>query len=45
MTPEQIEIHELKKQLASMEEHNTILKKATSLLMSDSLNNFASWET
>ena len=39
MTPEQIEIRELKKQLARMEEHNTILKKATALLMSDSLNN------
>ena len=39
MTPEQIEIRELKKQLTRMEEHNTILKKATALLMSDSLNN------
>lgn len=41
MTPEQIEIRELKKKLAHLEEHNEILKKATSLLMSDSLNN--SW--
>ena len=39
MTPEQIEIRELKKKLARLEEHNEILKKATSLLMSDSLNN------
>ncbi len=39
MTPEQIEIWELKKKLARLEEHNEILKKATALLMSDSLNN------
>lgn len=39
MTPEQIEIRELKKKLACLEEHNEILKKATALLMSDSLNN------
>ena len=39
MTPEQIEIRELKKQLARLQEHNEILKKATALLMSDSLNN------
>jgi transposase len=39
MTPEQIEIRELKKKLARLEEHNLILKKATALLMSDSLNN------
>jgi transposase len=39
MTPEQIEIRELKKKLALLEEHNEILKKATALLMSDSLNN------
>lgn len=38
LTPEQIEIRELKKQLARLEEHNEILKKATALLMSDSLN-------
>lgn len=39
MPPEQIEIRELKKKLARLEEHNEILKKATALLMSDSLNN------
>lgn len=39
MTPEQIEIRELKKKLARLEEHNEILKKATALLMSNSLNN------
>ncbi len=39
MTPDQIEIRELKKKIARIEEHNTILKKATALLMSDSLNN------
>lgn len=38
MTPEQIEIRELKKKIARIEEHNEILKKATALLMSDSLN-------
>ncbi len=39
MTPEQIEIHELKKKLARLELHNEILKKATALVMADSLNN------
>lgn len=39
MTPEQIEIRKLKKKLTRLEEHNEILKKATALLMSDSLNN------
>lgn len=39
MTPEQIEIRELKKKIARLEEHNEILKKATALVMSDSLNN------
>jgi len=39
MTPEQIEIRELKKKMARVEEHNEILTKATALLMSDSLNN------
>lgn len=39
LTPEQIEIRELKKKIANIEEHNDILKKATALLMSDSLNN------
>ncbi len=31
MTPEQIEIRELKKKLARLEEHNEILIKATAL--------------
>lgn len=39
MTPEQIEIRELKKKLQRIEIENEILKKATALLMSDSLNN------
>ena len=39
ITPEQIEIRDLKRQLARLQEHNEILKKATALLMSDSLNN------
>ncbi len=39
MTPEQIEIRELKKKLQRIEMENDILKKATALLMSDSLNN------
>tara|TARA_Y100000588_G_scaffold200241_1_gene213987 strand:+ start:76 stop:387 length:312 start_codon:yes stop_codon:yes gene_type:complete len=39
LTPEQIEIRALKKKIANLEEHNEILKKATALLMSDSLNN------
>ena len=39
MTPEQIEIRELKKKIARLEEHNEILKKATALVMSDALNN------
>lgn len=34
----QIQIRELKKKIAQLEEHNEILKKATALLMSDSLN-------
>ncbi|PMF99636.1 transposase [Vibrio breoganii] len=38
LTPEQIEIRELKKRIAELEEHNEIIKKATALLMSDSLN-------
>jgi transposase len=37
--PEQVEIRELKKKIARLEKHNTILKKATALVMSDSLNN------
>ncbi len=38
LTPEQIELRELRKRIADIEEHNEILKKATALLMSDSLN-------
>lgn len=37
MTPEQIEIRELKKRLQLVEMERDILKKATTLLMSDSL--------
>lgn len=39
ITPEQIEIRELKKKLDHLEVHNEILKKVTALLMSDTLNN------
>lgn len=39
MTPEQIEIRELKKRLQRVEMERDILKKATAFLMSDSLNN------
>ena len=39
LIPEQIENRELKKRIAELEEHNGIIKKATALLMSDSLNN------
>ncbi len=39
MTPEQIEIRELKKKIQRIESEKDILKKATALLMSDSLNN------
>lgn len=38
ITPEQIEIRELKKKLQRIEMENDILKKATALLMSDSRN-------
>ncbi|TVK92877.1 transposase [Shewanella algae] len=38
LTPEQQRIRELEKKLRRIEEENTILKKATALLMSDSLN-------
>ena len=38
MTPEQQRIKELEKKVRRLEEHNVILKKATALLMSDSLN-------
>jgi transposase len=39
MTPEQLEIRELKKRIERIELEKEILKKATALLMSDSLNN------
>lgn len=39
MTPEQRRIKELEKRIRDIEEQNEILKKATALLMSDSLNN------
>lgn len=39
MTPEQRRIKELEKHIRDIEEQNEILKKATALLMSDSLNN------
>ena len=38
ITPEQIEIRELNKNLQSIEMEDEILKNATALLMSDSLN-------
>ena len=38
LTPEQQRIRELEKKIRRIEEENTILKKATALLMSDSLN-------
>lgn len=38
MTPEQIEIRELKKRIERIELEKDILKKATALLMSDSLH-------
>ena len=39
LTPEQRRIQELEKQLRRVEEEKEILKKATALLLSDSLNN------
>lgn len=39
MTPEQIEIRQLKKKIERIELEKEILKKATALLMSDSLKN------
>ena len=39
LTPEQREIQRLKKELRRVEEEKEILKKATALLMSDSLSN------
>ena len=38
LTPDQLEIRILKKRIARIEEEKEILKKATALLMSDSLN-------
>ena len=38
ITPDQQRIRELEKQVRRLEEQNTILKKATVLLMSDLLN-------
>lgn len=38
VTPEQQRIRELEKKIRRIEEENQILKKATALLMSDSLN-------
>lgn len=39
LTPEQIELQQLRKRVKSLEEEKDILKKATALLMSDSMNN------
>ena len=39
ITPDQLRIHELEKKLRRVEEEKEILKKATALLMSDSMNN------
>lgn len=39
MTPDQLKIRELEKRLKQVELEKEILKKATALLMSDSLNN------
>jgi transposase len=39
ITPDQLEIKDLKKKLARAELEKEILKKATALLMSDSMNN------
>jgi transposase len=38
LTPDQLKIRELEKRIARIEEEKDILKKATALLMSDSLN-------
>lgn len=38
MTPDQLKIRELEKRIRSIEMEKEILKKATALLMSDSLN-------
>ena len=39
MTPDQLKISELEKKIRDLEIEKDILKKATALLMSDSLNN------
>jgi len=39
MTPDQLKIRELEKKIKQIELEKTILKKATALLMSDSMNN------
>ncbi|MCJ7930673.1 transposase [Aeromonas sp. LsrichE-8G] len=39
LTPEQQKIRELERKIKRIEEEKEILKKATALLMSDSLNN------
>lgn len=38
LTPEQTELREMRKRIQRLEMENEILKKATALLMSDSLN-------
>ncbi|MBK0167502.1 transposase [Klebsiella sp. S69] len=38
LTPEQTELREMRKRMQRLEMENEILKKATALLMSDSLN-------
>jgi transposase len=37
MTPDQVKIRELERKIKRLEEDNTILKKASALLMQDSL--------
>jgi transposase len=39
MTPDQIKIRELEKKIRHIEEEKEILKKATALLLSDSMRN------
>ncbi|OKY25079.1 transposase [Thalassotalea sp. PP2-459] len=40
LTPEQLRIRELERQIKRLEEDNSILKKASALLMQDSLKGF-----